>query len=150
MKQGLLKNSAYIFTFLIAFALVLSPEEEAKALEIKYDSNMFCVDNAVAPLNNLLDIQTFLSCNGFNPGPIDGLSGSRTNNAIISVPVLPSTGFPGAQFRNIGEIKNQGIEFGANIPAVPFPQATTTLSLFLILFFIKLFMYISLKFLISL
>jgi len=82
MKQGLLKNSAYIFTFLIAFALVLSPEEEAKALEIKYDSNMFCVDNAVAPLNNLLDIQTFLSCNGFNPGPIDGLSGSRTNTQL--------------------------------------------------------------------
>ena len=67
MKQGFLKNSAYIFTFLIAFALVFSPEKEAKALEIKYDSNMFCVDNAVAPLNNLLDIQTFLSCNGFNP-----------------------------------------------------------------------------------
>ena len=84
MKQGLLKKSAYIFTFLIAFALLLSPKEEAKALEIKYDSNMFCVDNAVAPLNNLLDIQTFLSCNGFNPGPIDGLSGSRTNNAIIT------------------------------------------------------------------
>ena len=84
MKQGLLKKSAYIFTFLIAFALLLSPKEEAKALEIKYDSNMFCVDNAVAPLNNLLDIQTFLSCNGFNPGPIDGLSGSRTDNAIIT------------------------------------------------------------------
>ena len=32
MKQGLLKKSAYIFTFLIAFALVLSPKEEAKAL----------------------------------------------------------------------------------------------------------------------
>ena len=84
MKQGFLKNSAYIFTFLIAFALVLSPEEEAKALEIKYDSNMFCVDNAVAPLNNLLDIQTFLSCNGFNPGPIDGQTGPKTKNAIIS------------------------------------------------------------------
>ena len=84
MKQGLLKKSSYIFTFLIAFALVLSPDEEAKALEIKYDSNMFCVDNAVAPLDNLFDIQTFLSCNGFNPGPIDGLSGSRTNNAIIT------------------------------------------------------------------
>ena len=56
MKQGLLKNSAYIFTFLIAFALVLSPEKEAQALEIKYDSKMFCVDNAVAPLNNLLSL----------------------------------------------------------------------------------------------
>ena len=84
MKQGLLKKFSYIFAFLIAFALVLSPDEEAKAFEIKYDSNMFCVDNAVAPLDNLFDIQTFLSCNGFNPGPIDGLSGSRTNNAIIT------------------------------------------------------------------
>ena len=56
MKQGLLKKSSYIFTFLISFALVLSPDEEAKALEIKYDSNMFCVDNAVAPLDNLFDL----------------------------------------------------------------------------------------------
>ena len=55
MKQGLLKKSAYLFAFLIAFALVLSPEEEAKAFEIKYDSNMSCVDNAVAPLDNLFD-----------------------------------------------------------------------------------------------
>ena len=43
-----------------------------------------CADNAVAPLNNLKDIQTFLSCNGFNPGPIDGLAGSRTDGAIKS------------------------------------------------------------------
>ena len=41
MKQGLLRKSTYIFGFLIAFALVLSPEEEAKAFEIKYDTNMF-------------------------------------------------------------------------------------------------------------
>ena len=43
-----------------------------------------CADNAVAPLNNLKDIQTFLNCNGFNPGPIDGLAGSRTDGAIKS------------------------------------------------------------------
>ena len=35
-------------------------------------------------LNNLKEIQTFLNCNGFNPGPIDGLSGSRTDGAIKS------------------------------------------------------------------
>ena len=84
MKQGLFTKSTFFIAFLIALVSLLSTEKEAKALEIKYDSNMFCVDNAVAPLDNLLDIQTFLSCNGFNPGPIDGLSGSRTNNAIIT------------------------------------------------------------------
>ena len=59
-------------------------DQKANALEIKYNAQLSCVDNAVAPLENLLEIQTFLSCNGFNPGPIDGLSGTKTNNAIIS------------------------------------------------------------------
>ena len=62
----------------------LSADQKANALEIKYDAQLSCVDNAVAPLESLLEIQTFLSCNGFNPGPIDGLSGTKTNNAIIS------------------------------------------------------------------
>jgi len=34
---------------------------------------------------------------------------------------------------------------GANIPAVPLPQATTTFNFFLILSFIKLLIYISLN-----
>jgi TonB-linked SusC/RagA family outer membrane protein len=62
---------------------------------------------------------------GFDAGFMNGFAGleftifnQRTNNAIISVPVLPSTGFPGAQFRNIGEIKNNGIEIGANITPI--------------------------------
>tara|TARA_B100000900_G_scaffold58102_1_gene43580 strand:- start:338 stop:3307 length:2970 start_codon:yes stop_codon:yes gene_type:complete len=84
MKQGFSSKSAFIIAFAITFLLLISQEKEVQALEIKYDSNMFCVDNAVAPLENLLDIQTFLSCNGFNPGPIDGLTGSRTNNAIVT------------------------------------------------------------------
>ncbi len=62
---------------------------------------------------------------GFDAGFLNGFAGieftsykQRTVNAIISVPVLPSTGFPGSQFRNIGEIKNEGIEFGANVTPV--------------------------------
>ncbi len=37
-----------------------------------------------------------------------------TNDAIVSVPALPSNGFPGVQFQNIGEVKNAGIEVGIN------------------------------------
>ena len=62
---------------------------------------------------------------GFDAGLFNGFAGveftifkQKTNNAIVSVPVLPSTGFPGSQFRNIGEIKNEGIEFGANITPI--------------------------------
>ena len=42
------------------------------------------MNNKQHSLDNLKDIQTFLNCNGFNPGPIDGLAGSRTTNAIVS------------------------------------------------------------------
>ena len=37
-----------------------------------------------------------------------------TNDAIVSVPALPSNGFPGVQFQNIGQVKNTGIEVGVN------------------------------------
>ena len=37
-----------------------------------------------------------------------------TNDAIVSVPALPSNGFPGVQFQNIGQVKNSGIEIGLN------------------------------------
>jgi SpoIID/LytB domain protein len=41
-------------------------------------------DNSSLVINSTLDIQQFLSNNGFNPGPIDGQSGPKTKNAIIS------------------------------------------------------------------
>ena len=34
------------------------------------------------------------------------------NDAIFKVPTRPSLGFPGVQFRNLGEIKNSGFELG--------------------------------------
>ena len=84
MKQGYFKNVILFFLFLIFFIPFLGSSQKASAIEIKYDAQLRCLDNAVAPLDNLLDIQTFLSCNGFNPGPMDGLRGSKTDNAIIS------------------------------------------------------------------
>ncbi len=39
-------------------------------------------DNTNAKLDTVLDIQRFLSDNGFNPGPIDGVSGIQTITAI--------------------------------------------------------------------
>ncbi|MDE2981608.1 MAG: SusC/RagA family TonB-linked outer membrane protein [Gemmatimonadota bacterium] len=37
-----------------------------------------------------------------------------TQDAIVSVPAIPSNGFPGVQFQNIGEVRNSGIEVGVN------------------------------------
>jgi hypothetical protein len=36
----------------------------------------------------------------------------KTRDAIVAVPVVPSIGFPGTQFQNIGEVANRGYEFG--------------------------------------
>jgi hypothetical protein len=38
----------------------------------------------------------------------------KRKNALLSIPVKPSTGFPGTQLRNIGEIQNKGLELGLN------------------------------------
>jgi TonB-linked SusC/RagA family outer membrane protein len=34
----------------------------------------------------------------------------QTNDALVQVPALPSLGFPGVQFQNIGEVDNRGVE----------------------------------------
>ena len=84
MKQGLTKITIFVITFFATTLFINSQKEPALAFEVPKSITLNCTDNAVAPLNNLKDIQTFLSCNGFNPGPIDGLSGSRTDRAIKS------------------------------------------------------------------
>ena len=84
MKLGLKTAFLFLFSFAISFALINHSKEPANAINLNPSSSMYCVNNAVAPLDNLKDIQTFLNCNGFNPGPIDGLEGNRTTNAIIS------------------------------------------------------------------
>ena len=82
MKQGFKKLSYFFIAFFLISLLVNTQKEPVSAIEIPTYPSFYCVDNAVAPLNNLKDIQTFLNCNGFNPGPIDGLSGTRTDGAI--------------------------------------------------------------------
>jgi len=84
MKQGLKSFSLFVVSFIISIALVNLKNEHAKAINLKPSSSIFCVNNAVAPLDNLKEIQTYLNCNGFNPGPIDGVEGNRTTNAVIS------------------------------------------------------------------
>jgi len=84
MKQGHLKFILFFAIFIATFLFTNKETNHVYAHEIPTNPYLSCVDNAVAPLNNLKDIQTFLNCNGFNPGPIDGLSGSRTDGAIKS------------------------------------------------------------------
>lgn len=38
----------------------------------------------------------------------------RTKDAILARSVSPSSGFPGSQFVNLGEVSNQGVELGVN------------------------------------
>ena len=84
MTRGIKKSLYFFIAFFVISLLVNTQKEPASAIEIPINPSLYCVDNAVAPLNNLKDIQTFLNCNGFNPGPIDGLSGARTDGAIKS------------------------------------------------------------------
>ena len=77
-NRGYLQMYFYFF-LLIVFALFLSPSKEVEALEIN-DANMFCVDNK-GPLGESFDIQTFAVMVLIQTNY--GLSGSRTNNAII-------------------------------------------------------------------
>ncbi len=53
----------------------------------------------------------------------------RRTNALISVPVKPSTGFPGSQLRNIGEIRNAGFELGLSVDAYQGPTVGFELGL---------------------
>ena len=84
MKQGLKKTALFLIAFFATTFLINLEKEHAFAHKVPTSVTLNCADNAVAPLNNLKDIQTFLNCNGFNPGPIDGLAGSRTDGAIKS------------------------------------------------------------------
>ena len=84
MKRGLQKTTLFVIAFFATTFLINLQKEPAFAHKVPTSITLNCADNALAPLNNLKDIQTFLSCNGFNPGPIDGLQGSRTDGAIKS------------------------------------------------------------------
>ena len=84
MKQGLKYFSKIIFITFLCFTALNALKISANALEINHPKTFNCAENAVAPLDTLKDIQTFLSCNGFNPGPIDGVPGNRTTGAVKS------------------------------------------------------------------
>ena len=51
----------------------------------------------------------------------------RTKDAIVRVPALPSLGFPGVQFQNIGEVTNTGFEFALDVR--PYQSENVTLDL---------------------
>lgn len=42
----------------------------------------------------------------------------KTKDALVAVPVIPSTGFPGTQFQNIGLVANTGVELGVTAEAI--------------------------------
>jgi TonB-linked SusC/RagA family outer membrane protein len=51
----------------------------------------------------------------------------QTRDALVQVPALPSLGFPGVQFRNIGQVNNRGLE--AMVTGTVFRRANYELQL---------------------
>lgn len=58
---------------------------------------------------------------GFDLGVLSGRAGMEltyydktTRDALMLVPNLPSTGFPGGTYQNVGEINNHGVEMAVN------------------------------------
>jgi peptidoglycan hydrolase-like protein with peptidoglycan-binding domain len=81
MIQGIIKKISVIGV--LAFICFLMGQNTASAQILPIPNYSFsCASNAVAPLESIKDIQTYLNCNGFNPGPIDGDFGNRTTSAI--------------------------------------------------------------------
>ena len=81
MIQGIFKKISIIGV--LAFICLLMGQNTASARILPIPNYSFsCASNAVAPLGSIQDIQTYLNCNGFNPGPIDGDFGNRTTSAI--------------------------------------------------------------------
>ena len=77
MLRGLIKYLLRLFIGSIFLVFVGQTEAHSNNHMhsiIRHDVNISCAENAVAPLNSIKDIQTFLNCNGFSPGPIDGVS----------------------------------------------------------------------------
>jgi|LULZ01.1.fsa_nt_gb SpoIID/LytB domain protein len=84
MMQGTLRRFVIIFVFFGFILLINQSPAYSYSRIIPPNSTSTCADNAVAPLSTTMDIQRFLDCNGFDPGPIDGDSGPRTKSAIKS------------------------------------------------------------------
>ena len=81
MVQGMIKKfiSISLFSF---FCIVLTQSNALGQISPPINTSFGCASNAVAPLDSIKDLQTYLNCNGFNPGPIDGVSGGRTTSAV--------------------------------------------------------------------
>ena len=51
----------------------------------------------------------------------------KTKDALVQVPALPSLGFPGVQYQNVGEVDNRGVELGLNANVVTLPSTAFSL-----------------------
>ena len=73
---------------------------------------------------------------GFDTSVLEGRLGvvftyynQTRKDALIAVPPRPSTGFPGLEFQNLGEVKNKGVELGLTSQAYQRPGLGVTLGL---------------------
>jgi TonB-dependent SusC/RagA subfamily outer membrane receptor len=52
----------------------------------------------------------------------------HTHDEIVAQPIAPSTGFPGVQYANIGQVNNSGIELQATLQAITRPNFGWTIT----------------------
>ncbi len=52
----------------------------------------------------------------------------HTHDEIVAQPVAPSTGFPGVQYANIGQVNNSGVELQATLQAITRPNFGWTIT----------------------
>ncbi len=70
-----MSNNKVVLSFLIAISIIFFSSQD-----LSYAAD--CPNNANAPLSSTLDLQRYLDCNGFSPGPLDGSMGPQTKQAI--------------------------------------------------------------------
>ena len=57
MLRGIVKNVSFVFFFTIFISFLGQSEAQSKTI-IRYDINLSCADNAVAPLNSIKKMES--------------------------------------------------------------------------------------------
>jgi peptidoglycan hydrolase-like protein with peptidoglycan-binding domain len=121
-------------TVLIGLSSTLNGLAEVATAQSTAQSTEKSTAAAVAPSAEVKYLQSLLSKNGFDPGPIDGVAGASTKNAIIRAQQafgLTVDGVAGSQ--TISALENGGTNLSSKTEAAPtqatLPSSSTVMNL---------------------
>jgi peptidoglycan hydrolase-like protein with peptidoglycan-binding domain len=121
-------------TVLIGLGSTLNGLAEVATAQSTAQSTEKSTAAAVAPSAEVKYLQSLLSKNGFDPGPIDGVAGASTKNAIIRAQQafgLTVDGVAGSQ--TISALENGGTNLSSKTEAAPtqatLPSSSTVMNL---------------------